>query len=271
MFKSFIMFFSFLFVVNSFAVVVATIGKKKITTKEVAEKLRLVRSQSINPPSPKMFLQDLINFEVGVLEARKQKVHLDKDFKDRVKKELYKVFLKKQLSKSLDRLEVSKREMRRYYKKNPEVNTSHILIEAPFQSTYRQKARAKKKALKVLSYIQSGKKSFEESVKLYSDDKNTRYKKGNLGYMGEASLVPQYYKAANSLRPGQVYNGITKSVFGYHIIKLKKKKSYKYADKTQIRIALLNKKRKEVFGNYFKKLKRKYKIYIDKNAVVKIK
>ena len=55
-------------------------------------------------------------------------------------------------------------------------------------------------------------------------------------------------------------SGIVETQFGYHIIKMTGKRSYDNANKRAIRIAVFDEKRKDVFNDYFDKLKKGYKI-----------
>ena len=250
--------------------VLAQVGSKKITVKEFKKKLNMVRQQSVNPPYPKQFLNDLIRYEAGVLQAKKEKVNQKKEFRDRMKQELYKVFVDQKLGKSLSNIRVSSSNMKSYYKNNPEVKTSHILFKtANFHP--RNVARAKRKAMGVLTQIVEGKVSFSKAVKKYSDDDKTKENKGSLPYLGEASLVPEYYQAAKSLKNREVYYKPVRSQFGFHIIRLDGKRSYKEADKTQIRIALINKKRKKIFEKYFNRLMKKYNVSVNKKLLKNIR
>ncbi len=54
------------------AQVVAKVGNKPITLKDFKIKYDEVKKQTINPPPPVVFLEDLIRYEVGVQEAEKQ-------------------------------------------------------------------------------------------------------------------------------------------------------------------------------------------------------
>ncbi|MEO0335433.1 MAG: hypothetical protein AAF202_03515, partial [Pseudomonadota bacterium] len=110
-------------------IIVATVGTKKITLAEFKKKFKDVKQNSINPPKPEVFLEDLIRFEMGVQEAEKINLRNDPIVKERFKQEMYKALLEKKLGKQVENIKVNEKEMRRWYKKNPELRLSHILIE----------------------------------------------------------------------------------------------------------------------------------------------
>lgn len=80
----------------------------------------------------------------------------------------------------------------------------------------------KKLAEKTLEEIKAG-ASFEEKAIALSQDKVSATKGGDLGTLEKASVVKEVEDAAFSLLPGALYDGVVKSVYGYHLIKLVEK------------------------------------------------
>ena len=109
--------------------VVATVGTKKITVDDFNKKFNEVKAMTINPPTKAQFLEDLVRYEMGVQEAEKRDLAKDPVVQDRMKQELYKALLEKELGQKVQKIQVSDKEMEAYYKNNPEIRTSHILIE----------------------------------------------------------------------------------------------------------------------------------------------
>jgi peptidyl-prolyl cis-trans isomerase C/peptidyl-prolyl cis-trans isomerase D len=119
--------------------VVAVVGAKKITLEEFNKKYSEVKSQSINPPSKQLFLEDLVRYEVGLQEASKRKLENDPVVKEHFNQELYKALVEKEIGAKVQDIKVSETEMAEWYKKNPEIRTSHILIEFKQGATEKEK------------------------------------------------------------------------------------------------------------------------------------
>ena len=72
------------------------------------------------------------------------------------------------------------------------------------------------------------------------------------------------------MKVGEV-KGLLETKYGFHIIKLLDKRSYDLADKRQIRSAIFEDKRAQLFNEYFDKLKKQYPVELNKTAVKAIK
>lgn len=256
--------------VNSYAQkstdVVAQVGKKSITVEEFNKKYNEVRSQTINPPTKELFLEDLIRYETGLQEAEKRGLAKDPVVQERFNQEMYKALLEKDLGPRIQKIQVSDKEMQAWYAKNPELRTSHILIEFKPGATPAQVAEAKKRATEIFDEVKKSKRPFEELVKLYSDDALSKQAGGDIGWQSRVTLVPGYYEAAASMKVGEI-KGLIESQFGFHIIKLTGRRSFENANKRQIRAAVFDEKRKQIFNEYFDKLKKSYSIKENKSAI----
>ncbi len=239
--------------------VLATVNSKKIMKSDFDKKYKTVVDSTINPPSKEQFLEDLVRFEVGVQEAKKQKIISNPTVQEEIDKLTYRWLLEKELSKYSKGLKVTKTDMANYYRSNPEIKTSHILIEVNHNASNKQKAAAQARAKKILAQVKSSKKSFSSLVKLYTDDVPTKNTGGDLGWQSKSNMLPTYYKAAVKLKNGGV-SDLVRTKYGYHIIKLTGKKPYKNANKRQVKFDVFEQKRKLLFDKYFAKLKKKYKI-----------
>lgn len=243
--------------------VVAVVGNKSITSKELNDKYAEVQKQTINPPSKEAFLEDLIRFEMGVQEAEKRGLQKDPIVQERVRQEYYKGLIEKELGQKISEIKVTEAEMQNFYKKNPEIRTSHILIEFRPEATADQKKAAKDRAEEIYAEVKKSKRPFEELVALYTDDVMSKRTGGDVGWQSRVTLVPTYYDAALSMKQGEV-KGLIETQYGYHIIKVTGRRGYADANKRQIRAAVFDEKRKQLFDDYFKKLARQYPVKINK-------
>jgi peptidyl-prolyl cis-trans isomerase C/peptidyl-prolyl cis-trans isomerase D len=246
--------------------VIAKVGSKTITLKEFNQKYDEVIRKAANPPSRELFLEDLIRYYVGLQEAQKRKLDQDPVVQDRMQQELYKALLENELSQEVNKITINDNEMRDYYKKNPEIRSSHILIEVKIDATPRQRQEAKKRAEEIYEEVKKSKRPFEDLVKLYSDDVLTKQNGGDLGFQSRATLVPSFYDTIFNMKIGEV-KGVVESPYGFHIVKVTGRRSYENANKRQLRALVFDEKRKEIFNRYFDRLKKSYPIEINKSLI----
>lgn len=248
--------------------VVATVGSKKITLDEFNKRYNEVTSQVLaNPPTKKVFLEELIRYELGVQEARKRGFEKDPIVQDRINQEIYKAFLEKEIGKKVEENTVTEAEMKAWYANNPQIRLSDILIEVKPGATKEQREEAQKRGNEILEEVKKSKRPFEELVRLYSDDITTKNLGGDIGWQSRVSLVSSYYAAANSLKVGEVTSGLVETPFGFHIIKLTGRRSYEEATKREIRMAVYDVKRKAVFDAFFDHIRKNYKINVNSSLV----
>lgn len=246
--------------------VVATVGEKKITLEDFNKRYQEVKDKTLNPPSKELFLEDLVRYEIGVQEAQKKNLQNDPIVAERIRQELYKGLIEKELGDAINKIEVKEDEMKEYYKKNPEVRTSHILIEVKPGATEKERAAAKKRADEIYDEVKKSKRPFEELVNLYTDDTASKGTGGDIGFQTPLTVVPEYYRVAEKMKVGEV-RGLIETKLGFHIIKLTAKNSYEQSVKQRVRAAVFDEKRKKLFDDYFAKLKSKYPVKLSKSAL----
>jgi parvulin-like peptidyl-prolyl isomerase len=245
---------------------VAIVGEEKISIEEFLRRYEDVRKQSLNVPSKEVFLEDLIRYKIGLQEAEKKKIKEDPIVAERINQEVYKGLIEKELGKAVEGIKINESELKAHYNNNPEIRTSHILIEVKPTALTTEREKAKKRAEGILKDVRASKKSFEELVNLYSDDSATKQAGGDIGWQTRLTLVPAYYNAAEKLGVGKI-SGLIETEFGFHIIKLTGKNTYEKANKRQIRVAVFEEKRKGIFDKYFERLKSSYKVKVNKALV----
>ncbi|MBY0315691.1 MAG: peptidylprolyl isomerase [Bdellovibrionales bacterium] len=247
----------------SLAQVVAKIGNKEITAKELDERHQALSEQMIEVPDKKTLLEDLINFEVGLQEAQKRGLENDPEIKERMQQELYKGFVEKELGPKVAKIDVSENEMKSYYAKYPEIRTSHIMVEVRPDVTAEQKAEAKKRAQEIYDNVKKSNRKFEDLVKIYSDDVMSNKTGGDIGWQTRLTHHPALYRAAVQMRVGQISN-IIETPYGYFIVKLTGKKPFADADRSILRLAVQEEKKKAAYDKFIGGLRSKYKIQVNK-------
>jgi len=183
-----------------------------------------------------------------------------------VKAELYKTFLEKELGDRIQKITVSDKEMADYYKRNPEIRFSHIVIEVKPGATAAQRAEAKRRADEINDEVRKSKRPFDELVRLYSDDLVTKQTGGDAGFQSRMTLTPTFYDVLSKMKVGET-RGLVETPFGFHIVRVTGRRTYANADKRQIRMAVHNEKRLEVFNAYFDRVKKTYKISTNIKAI----
>lgn len=245
--------------------VVAKVGNRSITVEDFNRRYNEVKN-TFNPPTKKQFLEDLVRFEMGLAEASLKGTEKDPIYQEKVKAELYKSYLEKELGEEIQKIPVSEKEMEAFYKANPELRFSTIIIEVKPGATAAQKAEAKKRATEIYEEVKKSKRPFEELVRLYSDDMITKPLGGDAGFQSRITLTPTYYEAISNMKVGEV-KGLIETPFGLHIVKLTARRAYQDADKRQLRMAVHNEKRIKIFNDHFLALKKKYPTTINSKLI----
>ena len=129
-----------------------------------------------------------------------------------------------------DKISVSDKEARTYYQlhrdayKTPEtMRVRHILVKVDKDADLEARKAASEKALSLLKRIRAG-EDFGKVAEEFSDDAGSKAKGGDLGFFQKGQMVPEFEKAAFSLKPGEV-SDIVETKYGYHIIKCEEKRA----------------------------------------------
>lgn len=106
---------------------------------------------------------------------------------------------------------------------NSEVEIAQIVMYAPISEESKEAAKARLRDFK--ERIRNG-ESFSTLAVLYSDDKGSAKKSGEIGYIGRAEVEPEFAQAAFRLKPGQI-SEVFSTRYGYHIVELIDRKGEK--------------------------------------------
>lgn len=244
--------------------VLAEVNGKAITLQdfnaEVENLPPVYRAMAQSPQGRKELLDGMIFRELVLAQAKKEGTDKSKEVLARLesvkKAVVFEEFLKKKLERDL---KISDEEMKKFYEANQEkfktgeqLKANHILV------------KSEETAKEVLSQLQKGAK-FDELATKYSTDVGSAAKGGELGWFSKGTMVPEFEKAAWSLKEGET-SGIVRTQYGYHIIKVTGKRpagirSFEEV-KEQIRAAMLPSKQQEMLQTLKTELRKDAKISI---------
>ncbi len=147
-------------------------------------------------------------------------------YKENVTKSLFVEKLKKNKFKNM---QVTHSEVKEFYESHKKdlpliessVKLSQIVLKYDSRNEFDQIAYSKLNRLR--SQILAKEISFEEAAKEYSDDKSSASAGGLIGFTNRGDLVKEYEASAYNMEEGELSEIVTTS-FGYHLIKLLKKR-----------------------------------------------
>jgi len=258
--------------------VLAQVGKYKLTLKEFNEQIRSLPPQlqmavQRNPQLKKQLLDRWVQLTLMALEARKENLQDKPNVKKRIEDMTNALLAQEYMMENIsDKAKVTEKELKEYYEKHksefmqPEqVRARHILIKVPAGADKKKWEEARKKALEIRGKLLKG-ESFSKLAQKYSDDPGSKARGGDLGYFSKGRMVPEFEKAAFSLKKGEISQPV-KTTFGYHIIKVEDKKPAKQRSfkevKQQIRQKLLRQKQIKLRDELISKLKKKYPVKVN--------
>ncbi len=129
----------------------------------------------------------------------------------------------------------------------------HILIKV---NQIVSSSEARRKLAELKERLDNKAAKFEELARLYSND-GSASKGGDLGWIYPGDTVPEFERAMNSLRPGQVSEPV-ESPFGYHLIEVLERKTEEVSRERQrlmARQALRDQKLEEAYEDWLRQLR----------------
>jgi len=248
--------------------VIARFDGQTFTQQDVQRELdrlnRRSRQALQDPDRLKQFVENHVL--ARLIYGEGQKLGYDKDPEvERQVNDLRRRLVIQKVMQSHQSTPVSDEEVKAYYDAHPEefttdrVKASHILVK--------DEATAKD----IKAKLDADPSKFEEIAKEQSIDKSNASKGGDLGYFGRGRMVKEFEDAAFALdKDGQV-SDIVQTRFGYHIIKRtgRENGAPKPFDevKSQIRVRLINEKRRTQTEDFLQQLKKNANLTIDEKAL----
>lgn len=237
---------------------VAAVNGKKISQQDYEEHLKTRAAQnpkgSQAPINRQQILDELINREIILQEAKRLKLEKNKEIKAQLEQQKNNILIQALFARSPVAQPISDKELKAIYDKQiggvdpKEYKARHILVK--------DEAKAKK----LIKQLNNG-ANFEEMAKKESTGPSGK-DGGDLGWFSAAQMVAPFSEAASKLKVGTHSQKPVKTRFGYHVIKLEDSRSRevpKFEDvKDQIRPLVQTQRAKE----YVAKLRAKAKIEI---------
>jgi len=196
----------------------AIINGKEITASEFDLRWSQIpdyaRKTFAGPTGRRKFLEELINHELLLQEAKNRGFDRDRAFLERVERFKERSLLERLRIEEVDALvKVTMEEMKAYYAANAatftapgEFRASHILVKTQDEAFDLKKRLAQGE-------------DFATLARKVSLDLFTRYKGGDLGFIKKGQAMPQFEKVLLALKVGETSLPVA-TPFGYHIIKL---------------------------------------------------
>ncbi len=214
-------------------------------------------AQFQNEEGKKHILQELINQNLFLADAKANKVNETNEFKVELAKMTEVILTQVNINNLVNSIEVEDKEVKEYFESNKakfsspaKADTSHILVETEEEC---QEIHAK---------ISNNEISFEEAAQAHSKCPS-KDNGGKLGSYPKGQMVPEYDAVAFNLKKEEISNPV-KTQFGYHIIRLKEKQDateVKFEDvKQQAKNQLLSTKQRETYTNKVNEMRETYNV-----------
>ncbi len=162
----------------------------------------------------------------------------------------------------LKNIKITDKEVEEYYKKHinefkvpAQVKARHILIK-PDNNSIAAQMKALNEAKKIREMALKKGANFAELAKKYSQGPSAK-NGGELGWFKKGEMVPEFEKAAFSLKKGEISEPV-KTKFGYHIIKVEDIKPGKTKTLKEVKNEIIDKIKREKVNKKFQELEKKY-------------
>ena len=242
------------------AKVLAQVGLKAITDEDVARAISSMGPRGKeydNPRGKQIMLEQIINKELALTDAKKNLLDRDPEFLAELEKLKTELLANFYVEKVLREPKVTPEEVKKYFDEHPEefqgeetVSASHILVES------------EEKAREVREKIDKGEMSFEEAAKVFSSCPSSQ-RGGDLGSFGKGQMVPEFETAAFALEIGKVSEPV-QTQFGFHLIRVNEKKDAQpiaFEDiKDEIADKLLAEKQRSAYESKMRQLRILYPV-----------
>ena len=265
--------------------ILAIVGERVITINDFKQAMRYqtpyFRSRYIPLSHKKVFLRQLVRFELLKLEAKRRKLDAHPAVKQTVTESMIKLLLRRVVQR-LKTFQVSEKEMRMHYKKHlqryhkPERrHVRQIVIRVPDGSTRPFWSTKRQLAYQIFEQVQKHGKTREGFVRMvnkYSEDQYSRKRGGDIGADKRSELGGKWERTFSDAvfqmkKVGDITGPILTS-WGFHIIRLERilpPVNKAFADvKAELREELVKRKQKVLYDDLMAKLYKKHPVKMAK-------
>jgi parvulin-like peptidyl-prolyl isomerase len=248
--------------------VIADINGKKLTKEEFDRRYKEnIAFFRYGAPTKQAVLNDIINFELAVQEAKKEGLEKDPSVQERMNTVLYQALVEKKLAEKFkNAVDVSEDEAKSYCKKNPAVRIKHVFVPLKPAALKAEEAEANKKMATLEAQVKSGKK-FEDVVKNNPDQGFSASTGGDTGFANKLQLDPAVYAEARKLSVGEVSKKPVRSQLGLHIVKLIGVQDCNSINVPEWQRMVFDEKRTKIFQDYLSDLRSKGHVSVNEEAV----
>jgi len=191
----------------------AVIVNGKSIPKAQLDKLVQKTGQADNPQIRDQAREMLVTRELILQEADKRGLSQSEAVKEQIEQSRIGILVAAVFQDFVEKEGITEAELKAAYETlktqytGKEYHVEHILVE--------KEADAKA----ITTQIKAG-ANFEELAKAKSKDPGSAPAGGDLGWVSDKSLVPEFSKTMVQMKPGQITDKPVKTQFGWHIIKM---------------------------------------------------
>jgi len=191
------------------------------------------------------------------------------EFRERIKLWLTIKKLKEKVTSEVSA--ITEEEARKFYEENKQMFTKpetvhayHILLKLDENASGEEEQKIREKIQKIYNEAVQKGADFQELARKYSEGPSAA-RGGDLGTFGRGRMVPEFEKAAFSLKEGEISKPV-RTKFGYHIIKVTEKQEAKTPEFDEVKDTLLKvlteRKINQVFSDFIDKLREETDVII---------
>ncbi len=204
-----------------------------------------IDSLTTNESSVEMELDRRLKYFINQIGSEKALENYFKKPIFEIKDDLRQIIRDQQLTqqmrqKIVDKVKITPSEVKSYYKKIPADSLPEIPLQYELQqimifppAAEKAKLEAKERLLNIRNRILNGER-FSTLAALYSEDRASAIKGGELGFRSREELVKAFADAAFNLKEGQI-SQVVETEYGFHIIQMIERRN----DQVNVRHILL--------------------------------
>ncbi len=215
------------------------------------ENLKVIQESLHRPMDKQTLIKRMVELRLLAKAARAEGIDKDPQTRARIENAVDNQLANEYLSKKLSALKVPDEAIQKKYDefvkgypKRTEYEASHILV------------KTKAEAEKIIKQLDNG-ASFADLAKKDSIDPGSAKKGGDLGWFAPEQMVPEFSKAVEKLKKGEITQEPVKSKFGWHVIKLEDTRQGKPPSLAQLKPNLENQYRREQIEKWISDLRAK--------------